>query len=107
MENVAKIESKGKALPIRGLEVRGKVLRVRRHEAFTYTSIVCPAADEYSKPQVVEIRSKSRFAEKDEVANARVVLGGYEGKAYQVVDRDTGERRSIIPVTHYLDLVEE
>lgn len=84
----------------------GKVTRVRRHEAFTYTTIICPAKDEYSRPSVVEIRSKARFVEVQETTKVTCELGGWEGKAYQVVDKDSGERKTLVPVNLFLDLVE-
>lgn len=102
-QNVKPLGSKVVPLEV---TVVGKCLRVRRHEQFTYTTIICPAKDEYSRPQVVEIRSKARFADRDEPVTARALLGGYEGKAYAVVDKETGERRQLVPVNLYLDLVE-
>jgi len=95
----------GKANPLEVLVI-GKCLRVRRHEQFTYTAIICPAKDEYSRPQVIEIRSKARFADREEPVKATATLGGYEGKAYAVVDKETGERRQLVPVNLFLDLVE-
>lgn len=87
--------------------VQGKVTRVRRHEKFVYTTVICPARDEYSRPSVVEIRSKSRFAEPEETCRADCELGGYEGKSYVITDRESGERKTLIPVNHFLDLVEQ
>lgn len=86
--------------------VQGKVTRVRRHEKFIYTTVICPAKDEYSRPSVVEIRSKSRFAEVEETCKADCELGGYEGKPYVITDRESGERKTLIPVNHFLDLIE-
>jgi len=86
--------------------VVGKVTRVRKYEKFTYTTVICPAKDEYSKPSVVEIRSKSRFAETEEKVSVDCEIGGYEGKAYAITDRETGERKNLVPVNHFLDLVE-
>lgn len=102
-QNVKPLGSKVVPLEV---TVVGKCLRVRRHEQFTYTTIICPAKDEYSRPQVVEIRSKARFADREEPVTARAMLGGYEGKAYAVLDKETGERRQLVPVNLYLDLVE-
>lgn len=87
--------------------VAGKITRVRRHEKFFYTTIICPAKDAYSRPSVVEIRSKARFGDNDEETKVTAELGGYEGKAYQVTDRETGERKSLVPVNLFLDLVGE
>lgn len=87
--------------------IEGKVLAVRRHEQFFYTRIICPAADAYSRPQIVEIRSSKRFSDRDEETAVTAMLGGYEGKAYTVTDRETGERRSLTPVNLHLDLIED
>lgn len=103
LEKVAPIT--GQARPMAVL-IAGKVMRVRRHESFTYTTVICPAKDEYSRPSVIEVRSKARFGEKDEVVRVSCELGGYEGKAYSVVDKDSGERKTLVPVNHFLDLVE-
>jgi hypothetical protein len=84
----------------------GKVTRVRRYEKSVYTTIICPAKDEYSRPSVVEIRSKARFAEKDETTRVNCELGGWEGKSYTITDKESGERLALIPVTLFLDLVE-
>lgn len=87
--------------------VIGKVTRARRYEKFWYTTIICPAKDEYSRPSVVEIRSKARFADAEEKVNVHATVGGYEGKGYTATDRETGERRALIPVNIFLDLVED
>lgn len=94
------------ALKPRQVQIVGKVLRVRRYEKFFYTTVICPAEDAYSRPQVVEIRSKARFADVDDESKALATLGGFEGKAYSVTDRETGERRQLVPVNLFLDLVE-
>lgn len=88
------------------VRVLGKVRRVRRYEKMYFTTVICPAKDEYSKPQIVEIRSNARFADEEDKCDVICEIGGYEGKSYQVSDRDTGERKSLIPVNLYLDLVE-
>ena len=86
--------------------IKGKVLRCRRYDQHFYTAVITPAADQYSKPSIVEVRSKARFAEVDEETSCTALLGGFEGKSYRVTDRDTGEQRSLIPVNLFLDLVE-
>lgn len=92
----------------RALEVvvRGKVVASRRHEGKTYTLVVCPAANEYSSPQRLEIRSSQRFGEKDEVVNVKCRIGGYEGAPFKATDKDTGEIRQARRVVHTLDLIE-
>lgn len=87
--------------------VVGKIVRVRRYDKFFYTTVVCPAKDEYSRPPVVEIRSKHSLGDVDDKINVACELVGYEGKAYQFVDRETGERRTMVPVNMYLELLSE
>ncbi len=106
MSDLAAVQAKAPMkLKPREVSIMGKVVRVRRYEQFFYTAVICPAVDVYNKPQIVEIRSKSRFADSDEEITVTAVLGGYEGKPYQVTDRE-GERRKLVPVHHFLDLVE-
>lgn len=101
--SIAKNDVKQAALRVR---VVGKTIRVRKYEKHTYTTVICPAADEYSKPSIVEIRSSSRFADVDDKIDIHVSLGGYEGKSYAITDRESGERKNLVPVNHFLDLVE-
>jgi hypothetical protein len=105
MEAVA--TKKAPVLGVRQLVITGKVIRSRRYQDHTYTTVICPAADEYSKPQVVEVRSSRKFAEKDEVTTFVAQLGGFEGKPYESKDKSTGEISRVIPVTLYLDYVGE
>ena len=109
MSNVAVSEVKNPSAsqpaPMEVLIV-GKVTRVRRYEGTFYTVIVCPAVDLYSRPQIVEIRSKSRFSDPDDTVRVTARLGGFEGRQYRVTDKDTGESRTLVPVNQTLDLVE-
>jgi hypothetical protein len=102
----SKVAPIGSVKPLQ-VHVAGKITRVRRHEKFFYTTIICPAKDEYSRPSVVEIRSKNRFGDVEETTKVNAELGGYEGKAYAVTDRETGERKNLVPVNLFLDLLGE
>jgi hypothetical protein len=86
--------------------VRGKIVRSRRYQQEVLTAIVCPAKDEWSKPQTVQVRSKRKLGEVEEVVVVDCELGGYERKQYEVHDKDTGETTRIKPVEHTLDAVE-
>ncbi len=90
------------------VSVTGKFIRARSYDGQFYSTIICPAKDAYSRPSVVEIRSKYRLSAQpdEEIKNLLCELSGFEGKAYRVTDRDTGEQRQIKPVNHFLDLVE-
>ncbi len=108
MSEVATLQKSASKTEVKTMEVTivGKALRVRRYEQFFYTAIICPAADLYSKPSVIEVRSKARFCDKDEEVKVTAKIGGYEGKPYAVTDKETGERRQLVPVNLFLDAVE-
>jgi hypothetical protein len=86
--------------------VRGKIVRSRRYDGAVLTAIVTPAKDEWSKPQTVQVRSKRKLGEVEEVVVVDCELGGYERKQYEVHDKDSGEVTRIKPVEHTLDAVE-
>ncbi len=86
--------------------VRGKVEASRRFDGKRYTRIVTPAADAYSRPQVVEVRSVAKLGEVGEETEVTCRLGGYTRKAYRVTDKDTGEQTMVTPVDMTLDAVE-
>lgn len=108
MSDAATATAKVAGIGVKPLHVfiMGKVVRTRRYEQHWYTTIICPAADAYSRPSVVEVRSKSKFAERDEETKCNAILGGYEGKSYKATDRESGEMRTVTPVQLFLDLVE-
>lgn len=97
--------------PLAGLKpmavlVNGRIEGSKAYEGKRYTQVMTPAADVYSRPQLVEIRSKSRLGEKGEEVSCTCVLGGFQRKAYETKDKQTGEVVKVIPVEHTLDLVE-
>jgi hypothetical protein len=103
------IKSDGKkeitgGLPMQVL-VRGRLEKSRLYEGTRYSQIITPAPDVYSRPQIVEVRSKERLGDVgDEVAVA-CILGGFSRKPYKAVDRQTGESVTVVPVDHTLDAV--
>ena len=86
--------------------VRGRIERSRRHEDHVLTALMIPARDEFSKPQTIEVRSRRKIGEREEIVTVECMLGGYERKQFEVRDRDTGEVTRIRPVNHTLDVVE-
>lgn len=86
--------------------VMGRIEGSKVYEGKRYTQIMTPAADAYSRPQLVEVRSKSRIGEKGDEIACQCVLGGFQRKAYETKDKSTGEIVKVIPVEHTLDLVE-
>jgi len=86
--------------------IKGRVQTSRSHNGTRYTHILTPAEDAYSRPQLVEVRSKRQLGMKDEEVSVTAKLGGYARKPFISVDKETGERLSITPVDMTLDAVE-
>ena len=86
--------------------VLGKVEAARRYDGNSYTRVICPAPDPYSKPAVVEIRSPKGVGARGEEVALHCRLSGYPRKSYKVTDKETGEIATINPVEMTLDLVE-
>lgn len=86
--------------------IKGRIEAQRLHEGWRYTRIICPAADAYSRPETVEVRSKGRLGETGEEVTCSAKLGGYTRKPYRSTNRDTGEQTMVTPVDHTLNAVE-
>ncbi len=98
-----KVQSAVKAMVVL---VQGRIEGSKTYEGKRYTQVITPAADAYSRPQLVEIRSKGRLGEKGEEVACQCTLGGFQRKAYETKDKSSGEIIKVVPVEHTLDLVE-
>jgi hypothetical protein len=87
--------------------VSGRIEASRRFDGRTLTHVLTPAPDAYSRPQLLEIRSTRRLGDKGEEITVTCQLGGYQRKAFQTTDKETGERVTVVPVDHTLDLIEQ
>ncbi|GGI21077.1 single-stranded DNA-binding protein [Oxalicibacterium faecigallinarum] len=86
--------------------IKGRIEASRMFNGNRYTRITTPAADQYSRPQTVEIRSKGKLGEKGEEATVMATLGGFTRRPYQTKDNDSGEIVTITPVDLTLDAIE-
>jgi len=106
VENVLKVPCKA-GVPVPGLAYFvGRVEGSKFHDGVHYTQVLTPAADAYSRPQLLEARGKKRLGQKGEEVNFFATVGGYRRKSYQVKDKTTGEIVTVDPVEHTLDVVE-
>lgn len=94
-------------IPAMQVRISGKIQAIRRFDNTTFTRIVTPAPDSYSRPQVVEVRSKNKLGERDEEVTVTALLGGYTRKPYAVIDKDTGEKTMVTPTDMTLDVIDE
>jgi hypothetical protein len=83
--------------------VKGRIEAARRHEKKHYTRLVTPAADAYSRPQVVEVRSNQRLGQQGDEITVDCKLGGYTRKPFRSTDKETGETQMVTPVDMTLD----
>lgn len=88
------------------VRVVGRVDSVRVYDGKRYTLVVCPAADAYSSPQWLEVRSKGALGARGDEVNVDVRVGGFKGRPFRVTDKDTGEIKTVTRCTVLLDLVE-
>lgn len=86
--------------------IRGRIDAARRHDKTTYTRIVTPAPDPYSRPQTVEVRSRQRLGQTGDEITVQAQLGGYTRKPFRSTDKETGEVTMVTPVDLTLDAVE-
>jgi hypothetical protein len=105
MSAVLSTAPSAKVQPLQVL-VKGKVEASRRFDGKRYTRIITPAADAYSRPQVVEVRSVSKLGDVGDETEVSCRLGGYTRKPYRTTDKETGETSMVTPVDLTLDAVE-
>jgi len=105
MSAVLSTAPSAKVQPLQVL-VKGKVEASRRFDGKRYTRIITPAADAYSRPQVVEVRSVSKLADVGDETEVTCRLGGYTRKPYRTTDKETGETSMVTPVDLTLEAVE-
>lgn len=86
--------------------ISGRIEEVQRFEGIYATRIITPAPDEYSSPQNVKVRSKTRIGSRDELVTITARLGGYKRKPFKATDKESGEIVNVIPVDMTLDLVD-
>ncbi|MFZ6648895.1 single-stranded DNA-binding protein [Undibacterium sp. TJN25] len=98
-------EARKEPTPMR-VFVKGRIEETRQYEGNRFTRILTPAPDAYSRPQVVEVKSKGRLGQKGDDVSVVCALGGYQRKPFQMKDKDSGEVLKIIPVDHTLEAVE-
>lgn len=86
--------------------VKGRLVLARRHENKIYSHVLIAAADQWSSPGTVEIRSTSPLGAKGEDVEALCLLGGFRRKPFAATDKQTGVITKVIPVDNTLDLIE-
>lgn len=99
------VATTAKMIPMQVL-VLGRIEAVRRHDKTTYTRVITPAPDPYSRPQTVEFRSKNRLGSPGEEIDQLGILGGYARKPFPSTDKETGETTMVTPVDMTLDAIE-
>lgn len=90
--------------------VAGRVAARRRYRNRTghtvhLTVLKLAAADEFSSPETIEVRSEQPLPEVGQVWRGKVRIGGY-GRSYQQEEPQTGEKVTIQTADNNLTVVE-
>jgi len=86
--------------------VTGRIEDTHRYDGKTYTRVICPALDAYSKPALVNLRSGKSIGRRGDIVDVVCLLGGYARRPYQTQNKETGELEKVTPVEHSLDVIE-
>ncbi|BEJ34192.1 DNA-binding protein G5P [Enterobacter cloacae] len=86
--------------------VTGKIKRFNNGGGYYYTTVVSPAADAYSFPPVIRIKSKKSLGRVgDEIEDIHCRITGYE-RSFPYTDKQTGEQSRGFNVDMLLELLE-
>jgi hypothetical protein len=89
------------------ITIQGKLIEQRKDEDVYYTVLIMAAPDGYSQPKPFEIRSRRSLGNKGEVVTIDCEVGSYYKRAYDLIDKQTGEfLRRVKPIALALDLIE-
>ncbi|MBX9935730.1 MAG: single-stranded DNA-binding protein [Burkholderiaceae bacterium] len=87
--------------------IAGRLESFRRFEDVRLSLVAIPAPDPYSRPGIVEIRSNAVLGQRGDDVQVLCKIGGYKRKAYEVVDKKTGESTTVVPIQNTFDAVEQ
>ena len=68
------------------------------------TVVALPAADEFSTPQVIELRSNEPMGAQGEPVRCKVSIGGYR-RSYDQTDPHTGDKFKVQTAQMVLDVI--
>ena len=95
-----------KVLPLMHVAIKGRIDASRRYDKSRYTRVTTPAPDAYSRPQIIEVRSRSSLGQVGEEVTVTCVLCGFTRKPFKSSVQETGEVTLVTSVDLTLDLVE-
>jgi hypothetical protein len=99
-----------KPLPFYQAAIKGMVANVRQQaiggNKVFLTLIRLPAADEYSHPATIEVRSERPIGKKGEEVEGALMVGGYPD-SWERTDRQTGEVETIPTARIVLQWIED
>lgn len=73
---------------------------------YVLTLVTMAAPDEFSSPSTVEVRSKAKLGERDEIWRGKVRISGYR-RSYKTTDPETGEQRAVQTADIRLEVISE
>jgi hypothetical protein len=85
----------------------GNARRITGQNGTSWLTLVTMAApDEFTSPSTVELRSKGKLGERDEVWRGKVRITGFR-RSYKTTDQQTGEQLTVQTADTRLDVISE
>lgn len=104
-QSVSPTQAKKYTLSRNMMQLFGRVDSFKREDKDYRTVITLPSNDEFSKPQTVQVNSKSSIGQRGDVVDILVTPAGFYSK-FQYPDKQTGEQRNGDKVVGWFELVE-
>lgn len=102
--DIARKTEQQSLLPLQML-IRGRIDSSRFVDQKYFTIVTTPARDEFSRPQMFEIRSTSRLGEQGQVVEGQVVVSGFVGRK-PYTDKKSGESKIFFDSNVFFDWIQ-
>lgn len=74
--------------------------------SYWLTLVTMAAPDEFSSPSTVELRSKQKLGDRDDIWRGKVRISGFR-RSYKTTDQETGEQRAVQTADIRLEVISE
>lgn len=104
-QSVTPTQAKKYQLPRNAMQLFGRIDSFKRQDKDYTTYITLPSVDEFSKPQTVQVNSKSSIGQRGDVVEVLVGPAGFLSK-FSYADKNTGEKLQGEKVVSWFELIE-
>ncbi len=97
------------ALKLAESMIRGKITNQRKIKTqagpLYLTLVILPAADEFTSPSTVEVRSSEKLGDVQDTVSLKVKLSGFR-RQYKYTDKESGEIQNVTTADMSLSVVQ-